>query len=335
MSLRVVKPGMLSTFQDLGRTGFQHLGVPTAGAMDRRAHQLANLLVGNDMSAATLEMTLTGATIEFGVPCCIAITGANLNPCINDQPAPLNRPLVMRAGDRLSFGSRSFGARTYLAVHGGYTLTPVLASNSTYLRSAIGGFNGRALKKDDQIGLNIPLPNSALDDLAQDLWNIRIYLPAAITTSSRERVRIIKSNQWPDFTPESCAAMLTEAFRISPDSERMGYRLTGPKLSLTQPRQMISEATTFGTIQVPADGQPIVLMADTQTTGGYPKIAYVATVDLPRLAQMAPGDYLKFEAITLFEAQRLDLARQQAFETLAQTLTPINNLLATHASVTE
>lgn len=330
MTMHFIKPGMLSTFQDMGRIGYQHLGVPTAGPMDRRAHQLANLLVGNPVWQATLEITLTGPTIEFSSACCIAITGADLSPKINDQPAALNRPLILREGDRLSFGTRIRGARAYLAIHGGYQLHSVLNSTSTYLRSAMGGYQGRALKRDDRVELNKRLEPSDLSSLAQDLWNIRIYLPASVVEQPRARIRIIKSNQWMDFTPESCAAMLTETFRISPDSERMGYRLAGPTLSLSTPRQMISEATTFGTIQVPAGGQPIVLMADTQTTGGYPKIAYVASVDLPLLAQMAPGDQVRFQSIKLDEAQKLDAARELAFDKLAQTLQPINQLVSAH-----
>ena len=331
MNMRVIKPGMLSTFQDSGRVGYQHLGVPTAGPMDRRAHQLAHLLVGNPVSLAPLEITLTGPTLDFSAACCIAITGADLGPQINDQPAAMHRPLILRPGDRLSFGARVRGVRAYLAVHGGYQLEAVLGSTSTYLRSAIGGYHGRALKRDDQIELNTTLKTPELTSLAQDLWNLRLYLPAAVTEQPRDRLRIIKSQQWQDFTLESCAAMLTATFRISPDSERMGYRLTGPTIALSQPRQMISEATTFGTIQVPAGGQPIVLMADTQTTGGYPKIAYVASVDLPLLAQLAPGDHVKFQCIELEDAQALDLARAQAFEKLATTLKPIEQMLSGQA----
>jgi allophanate hydrolase subunit 2 len=163
-----------------------------------------------------------------------------------------------------------------------------------------------------------------------DLWAIKLYLPGIIAEPNRTRVRLIKGQQWNEFTAESCAALLTEPYRVSPDSERMGYRLQGPALLMTTPRQMISEATTFGTIQVPAGGQPIVLMADRQTTGGYPKIAYVASVDLPCLAQMGPGDAVSFKAITLEQAQELDIARAQAFATLAQSLQPVRTLLLNH-----
>ena len=330
MTVHIIKPGMLSSFQDLGRYGFQHLGVPAAGAMDRRAHQLANLLVGNPITFATLEITLTGPTMVFDRGYCVALTGGNLSPQLNHKPLPMNRPVVVRPGDQLSFGVRQQGARAYLAIHSGYQLQSVLGSDSTYMRSAMGGYGGRALKRDDVIEINRPLKEKKLDQLARALWDIKIYLPAPLALTPRRKIRILRSAQWKDFTPESTAAMLTDSFRISPESERMGYRLVGPTLSLTQARQMISEATTFGTIQVPAGGQPIILMADTQTTGGYPKIAYVASVDLPLLAQYLPGDTLQFEAIKLAQAQEQDLLRHQAFEALATTLTPIKRLLNQH-----
>ena len=330
MSMIVLKPGMLSTFQDLGRFGQQHLGVSVAGAMDQRAHRLANVLVGNDPALATLEITLTGPTLRFTKPCCLALCGADLSATLNGQPLVLNRPIVVRAKDELSFGVRQHGTRAYLAVHGGFALEPVLGSTSTYLRSAMGGWHGRALRRDDEIPLLRPLKNKGLEDLAMDLWSLKIYLPAALSEPRQTYVRLIKGQQWDEFTPESCAALLTEPYRISPDSERMGYRLQGASLLMTTPRQMISEGTTFGTIQVPAGGQPIILMADRQTTGGYPKMAYVASVDLPRLAQMGPGDIVSFKAISLEQAQALDLTRAKAFATLADALQPIRNLLLNH-----
>jgi biotin-dependent carboxylase-like uncharacterized protein len=330
MSLMILKPGMLSTFQDLGRFGQQHLGVSVAGAMDLRAHQLANLLVGNDTGLATLEITLTGPTIRFTKPCCLALCGADLSATLNGQPLALNRPLIVRAQDELSFGVRQHGTRVYLAVYGGFALTPVLGSTSTYLRSAMGGWQGRALRRDDEIALLHPLKNEGLEELAMDLWALKIYLPAPLAEAHHAFVRLVKSQQWSEFSPESCAALLTVPYRISPDSERMGYRLEGAPLLMTTPRQMISEGTTFGTIQVPAGGQPIVLMADRQTTGGYPKMAYVASVDLPILAQMGPGDRVSFKAISLEQAQALDATRVKAFATLAQALQPVRTLLLNH-----
>lgn len=330
MSMVVIKPGMLSSFQDAGRHGHQPLGISVVGAMDQRAHRLANILVGNDAQTASLEITLTGPTLKFKEPCCIALSGADLSATLNGQTVALNRPLIVRPQDELAFGARKHGTRCYLAVHGGFALTPVLGSTSTYLRSHFGGWHGRALQKGDEIALARPLKNKSLEAVAMELWAIKIYLPAAIADSSRQRIRLIKSALWNDFTPESCVALLTETFRVSPDSERMGYRLTGTPLLMSKPRQLLSEATTFGTIQVPAGGQPIILMADRQTTGGYPKMAYVATVDLPLLAQRAPGDALKFEAITLERAQELDAARERAWQALSQTVKPIQDLLLKH-----
>jgi len=330
MSMVVIKPGMLSSFQDAGRHGHQPLGISVVGAMDQRAHRLANILVGNDAQAASLEITLTGPTLKFKEPCCIALCGADLSATLNGQAVALNRPLIVRPQDELAFGARKHGTRCYLAVHGGFALTPVLGSTSTYLRSHFGGWHGRALQKGDEIAFARPLKNKSLEAVAMELWAIKIYLPAAIADSSRQRIRLIKSALWNEFTPESCVALLTETYRVSPDSERMGYRLTGTPLSMSKPRQLLSEATTFGTIQVPAGGQPIILMADRQTTGGYPKMAYVATVDLPLLAQLAPGDALKFEAITLERAQELDAARECAWQTLSQTVKPIQDLLLNH-----
>ncbi len=330
MSLVVSKPGMLSSFQDLGRFGQQHLGVSVAGAMDLRAHTLANLLVGNDSSLATLEITLTGPTLRFTKACCIALCGADLSAMLNGQPVALNRPVVVRPQDELSFAGRRHGTRGYLSVFGGFALAPVLGSTSTYIRSAMGGFEGRALQRGDEIPLLCPLKNKKLEELAMDLWATKVYLPAAIAASTRARVRLLKGAQWHEFTAESCAALLSEPYRVSTDSERMGYRLQGSPLLMTAPRQMISEATTFGTIQVPSGGQPIILMADRQTTGGYPKMAYVASVDLPQLAQLGPGDTVSFEAITLKHAQQLEHARGQAFARLAQALLPVRTLLLNH-----
>jgi len=330
MSVHVIKPGMLTTFQDLGRIGYQHLGVPVAGAMDARAHRLANLLAGNSEDMATMEITMSGPTLRFDQPACIAICGADLSPHVRNKPIPLNRPIVLKAGSELSFGERRYGARCYLAVFGGFALASVLGSASTYVRSGMGGWHGRALRKGDQIGLNINMMSSGLTALSRKLWDIEVYLPASLSSSPRQTVRIIKGAQWKEFSPESCAAMITQPFRISPDSERMGYRLQGPAITLSEPRQMISEATSFGTIQVPSGGQPIVLMADRQTTGGYPKIAHVAAVDLPLLAQMLPGDTVRFEPISLDHAQELDVKRELAFHALAGHLSALRQILASH-----
>jgi len=328
--MTVLKPGMLSTFQDLGRIGYQHLGVPVGGAMDARAHRLANLLVGNDANTATLEITLLGPQLRFDAPACFAITGADLTATLNGQAAALNRPLVARAGDVLAFGARRQGVRVYLAVHGGWQLDAVMASASTNLRSRFGGWQGRALQKTDVVPLGTPLAANKLDALSAALWQERIYLPGTLGLAPRRSFRIIPGPHWSAFTAESQRALQQHPYRIGTASDRMGYRLEGPTLALNAPLQIISEGIGAGTIQVPADGAPIVLAADRQTTGGYPKIAHIASVDLPQLAQCAPGEHLRFNLITLAAAQALNAQRQAAFARMAQDLQPITALLNAH-----
>ncbi len=327
MSFEVHKSPLLSTFQDLGRLQHQRWGIPVAGALDVNAHRLANLLVGNRPQMATLEMNLFPPTLKVVQSCCIALTGAHVSPLVNDSKAPMHRPIVLRSGDVISFGPRLDGARAYMAVHGGFQLDSVLDSASTYLRSAIGGFDGRALKKGDVFQIHKPLHNVDLDALAQELWDIKFSLKSSVIRKDVSRLRVIKSAQWDDFTPESRANLITQTFKVTPVSDRMGFRLEGPPLRLSQPRQMISESVVFGTIQVPVGGQAIILMADRQTTGGYPKIGYVASVDHPALAQMAPGDVFTFGLIDVAEAQMLDARRERAFADLALQLQPFGRLL--------
>ena len=327
MSLTVLAPGLLSSFQDLGRYGQQHLGVPVGGAMDERAHRLANLLAGNTESEATLEITLLGPRLRIDAPCCLAVCGADLQATLDGRPVPVNRPIIARSGEVLKFGARKSGARAYLAVHGGFALEPVLGSCSTNLRGRYGGYQGRALAVGDIVRLNCGLAGAALDELAQELWNLRIYLPASLGAPARLRLRALRGEHARLFKAASLRNFYSAPYRISPQSERMGYRLQGPKLELQRPQQLLSEATCFGTVQVPAEGQPIVLMADRQTTGGYPKIAHVASVDLPQLAQCLPGDSVGFEEIDIAAAQRLDAQRVAAFARLSQALAPLRALL--------
>lgn len=300
MSIQVIKPGLCSLFQDMGRQGFQHLGVPANGAMDTEAHRLANVLVGNTSNTATLEMTLQGPELLFQVGTVIAIAGADLGATLNGQPlAPLGAVRV-KPGAVLAFGKRRSGARGYLAVRGGYGIPRVLGSMSTYIRGAYGGLAGQPLRRGDVIGIVSNFANPP-----------RVILPKALSTAvdADAPIRVLAGREWARFEPTSHERFLSAAYRIEKESERMGYRLTGEPLELISAADILSEAVGFGTVQVPPDGQPIILMADRQTTGGYPKIANVASIDLPRLAQKLPGDQIRFELIELDEAQRLDLAR--------------------------
>lgn len=315
MTIRVVKPGALSTLQDLGRYGYQRYGVIVDGAMDAWAHRLANLLVGNPEREATLEITLIGPTLVFDHAAVIAICGADLSPRIGDREVPMDRAVQLRAGSILEFGRRRSGCRAYLAVKGGYAVAPVMDSKSTYLRGAFGGFDGRALRKGDAIAIDSAsgVANDSKQVDGDAPFGLLPSPPAARSRSIGAEVsaRVVASAQWPVFSDEAQRAFVTTAFTLTPNSDRMGYRLEGTKLSTREPIEMISESVSYGTIQVPPDGNPIILMADCQTTGGYPKIAQVASVDLPLLAQMMPGQTVRFELISLDAAQALYLASER------------------------
>lgn len=313
MHISVKKAGLFTTLQDLGRTGWRQAGIPVSGAMDPFALRTANLLVGNEEGEAALEMTMTGPTLEMEANLLIAICGADLQPRINGQPVKNWRPVYVRKGAVLSFAGSVKGCRAYLAVAGGFAVQPVLGSKATYTRAGIGGFCGRALEIGDRLAIGT-MSKSALRRLSQlarragnwayaeGEWYVGPgFLPPY---RANPTVRVTRGGQFSWFSERGKENFFTEAFQISAQSDRMGYRLTGPEISLCHPRELLSEAVTPGTVQVPADGQPIILMADCQTTGGYPKIAEVITADLPVLAQMKPGEKVRFAEVSVNEAQR-------------------------------
>lgn len=329
MSIEVVKPGVLSTLQDLGRVGFQRFGVPVCGAMDEWSHRIANVLVGNAEHEATLEVTLMGPSLRFTETALIAITGADLSPRIGEHAVPQRTPVLVRAGSQLDCGRRVAGMRAYLAVRSGFAVAPVMGSKSTYVRGGFGGLDGRALRKGDSLAIAAGDADRAFPRLASELHtSTRPFVtfddapdvPSTPSVDSPATLRVVAGQQWAAFTQEARQAFVDGEFRLSPQSDRMGFRFEGPKLSLREPLEMISEAVAFGTIQVPPDGKPIVLMADRQTTGGYPKIASVASVDLPILAQTMPQQGVRFAPIPLDEAQRLDLARERAIAAIGMAL---------------
>jgi len=308
MTIKVIRPGLFSTFQDTGRVGFQHWGVPVNGAMDQDAHALANLLVGNPTTAATLEITLQGPVLCFQAQALIALAGADLGARLDGVALQPGHAVRIKPGAMLRFETREYGARAYLAVAGGYLLTPVMNSASTYSRGGFGGLSGRALQAGDVIPICSSFANP-----------VRLNIPAGWRLGAPTRpasIRVLPGREWADFTETARHDFLHEPYQLTAASDRMGYRLDGAALDLTQPRQLLSESVAFGTVQVPAGGQPIVLMADRQTTGGYPRIAQVASVDLPKLAQLLPGDEIRFSLIDLPTAQALFVARAHALERL-------------------
>ena len=327
MTVQVLRAGTLSTLQDLGRYGYQRYGVPVGGVMDEWSHRLANLLVDNAESEATLECTLTGPSLAFGGTHLIAICGADLSPTIDAIPVPQGRPVLVRAGARLDFGARKSGARVYLGISGGFLVTPVMHSKSTFLRGAFGGFHGRALRKADVLEIGAPDAQHCYPQLDQ-LFNARdtpfaapawsVLPPPAI--GSPQALRVMAGQQWDAFGEQAQTLFCKTAYRITPQSDRMGYRIEGASLALRKPLEMVSEAVGFGTVQIPPDGNPIILMADRQTTGGYPKIAQVASVDLPLLAQMLPSERLCFSVISLEAAQQLCHVREQELQRLRHSI---------------
>jgi antagonist of KipI len=298
MTIRVIRPGLLTTVQDLGRWGKQRYGVVVGGAMDPFALRMANLLVGNEEGAAALEMTLLGPTLQFEQDSLIALCGGEFHPQFDDNTMPTWRPVFIKKGSSLNFGSAVSGTRGYLAIAGGIDVPIVLGSRSTYLHGKFGGYEGRAIKEGDLLRI---APTLAVSPQSCN-WRIGSLIPAY---DDFPTLRVILSSEFDWLAPKSQEQLFSAEFEVTPQSDRMGYRLSGPRLELTSSRELISEAVCPGTIQVPADGQPILLMADCATTGGYPKAASVASVDLPLAAQLRPGSKLRFTAISPAEAQSL------------------------------
>ena len=317
MSLRILRPGLLTTVQDLGRFGYQQDGIIVSGAMDALALRVANLLVGNPETAAGLEITLLGPRIRFEADHLIALTGAHLSPTLNGQPMAGNRAVWVAAGAELAFGPAVAGCRAYLAVAGGVAVPPVLGSRSTYLRAGFGGHEGRALRAGDT--LPVGTPSAVAGKLVQQLarpgagWAAASFTPGPVLCPRpqyRPVLRAVRGPEYGQFTAASQQAFWTESFAITPAADRMGYRLQGPPLAWLAEPELLSSAVTFGTVQVPAGGQPIVLLADHQTTGGYPRIAQVISADFSALAQVRPGQQLRFQEVPLAGAQALYLAQE-------------------------
>jgi antagonist of KipI len=286
-SITVIRAGMLTTIQDLGRWGHQSSGVPVAGPMDEYSHRAANRLVGNPECAAALEVTLIGPELEATGDVLCAVSGAEFDLTVASATVPGHAPFTLPSGGRLRFGSRRRGARATLAVRGGFDVSGEFDSRATSLISRVGPLGGRALVAGDLL----PVGNTLG---APDFLSI----PALPLPPGGARLRVIVGPHRDMFTAEAYERLFASRYTVTPSSNRMGYRLDGPALSHAAGADILSDATPFGSLQVPASGQPILLMADRQTTGGYPKIATVITADLPLAGQLAPGDWIAFAPCT-------------------------------------
>jgi biotin-dependent carboxylase-like uncharacterized protein len=302
--LFVVKPGLLTTIQDRGRWGLQSRGVPVAGPMDPCSHRLANALAGNDPGAATLEITLIGPELEFEDERVIAVAGAAFDITVDGRSVASNAAFVVASGSCLRFGARSRGARAYIAIAGGIDVPPTLGSRATHLISAMGGLQGRALRSGDRLPLGDPMRARAMS--APPLAPL-FAMPAGETP-----IRVLAGPQEDYFTPDALDVLQSAPYTISNHSNRMGFRLDGPVLVHARGADIISDATPLGVLQVPASGQPILLMADRQTSGGYPKIATVISADISVAGQLAPGDTIRFHVCAPREALSALIAQERA-----------------------
>jgi len=292
MSLLVIRPGMLTTVQDLGRWGFQHSGVPVAGPMDSYSHRLANQLLGNEIGAAALEITLIGPELEASEPTTCVVQGARFEATVNGEAVDIARPFVIPAGQRLRFGTRRIGTRASLAVAGGFDVAAEFGSRSTSLVSGIGPFNGCALRAGDVLNVGVSTRSFAGGAEGRPL-----RMPEGGAC-----LRVIRGPHDSHFAAAALEQLFTARFTITPQSNRMGYRLEGPPLLHSETADILSDATPIGSLQVPSSGQPILLMADRQTTGGYPKIATVITADLSTAGQLAPGNWIEFRECSRADA---------------------------------
>lgn len=325
MGILVISPGLQTTVQDTGRFGFRHDGVVTSGAMDEFALRTANLLVGNDEHEAGLEITLHGPVLRGLNDHWIAICGADLRAEIDGKPVPLWRPVFMRKESLLTFRYAKSGCRAYVAIRGGIALPTVLNSKSTHVHAGIGGLNGRALQAGDQLDINridhADQSNVAKSKMPFEAASWSISWEQLPEYSNQPVVRVMRSSEFHRFTKASQHALFEQTFTVKPQSDRMGIQLTGPALQLQMPdADRISSAVTMGTVQVPPSSEPIILMADGQTVGGYPVIAFVASVDLPLLAQLKPNDQVRFVEISHREAEDLYEQREREFIMLAKVL---------------
>jgi len=314
MGIKVLKAGLLTTVQDLGRTGYRKDGIVVNGAMDTLALQIGNLLLGNERTEAGLECTLMGPKLLFEKDQLIAITGGDLSPSVDGEPVKMWRPILVLKGSVLSFGAAVNGCRAYLTVAGGFDLPVVLGSTSTYLKAGFGGMDGRALRSDDLLYFKREFSG----EKRNFNWSIDMKLYPDLGDSV---IRVIEGPEYFWFNSEVLMNLFTDDYEVSKEADRMGYRLNGVLLKPLEEKQLLSAAVTFGTVQVTGKGNLILLMADHQTTGGYPRVLQVISADYVKLAQMQSGRKIRFSLVKLDEARQALLIREQQIKQLKQTIT--------------
>ncbi|TWH46560.1 biotin-dependent carboxyltransferase family protein [Sporomusa sp. KB1] len=311
-----INPGFFSTIQDGGRWGYQAYGMPVAGAMDRYAYRVANLLVGNKANAAAIEMTILGASFKFDESQLVALCGADMQAKLDGVSVTNWSAFVVQKGSELKLEYAVTGCRAYLAVRGGIDVPSVLGSRSTYTRAKVGGLEGRALCQGDVLNVGT--------DKEVEIQAGKLKAEYVPQYEQSLLLRILLGPQDDMFTAEAIATLLKSEYVITDEADRMGYRLAGPKIAHIDKADIVSDALPFGAIQVPAHGMPIIMMADRQTTGGYAKIGAVIGPDLSKLAQAKPGDKVCFRLCSEEAAVNALRAERQAYENIARSIQPQN-----------
>jgi antagonist of KipI len=321
MNVVVLSAGFLTSVQDLGRPGYRKSGISVGGALDSHALRVANALVGNEDSAAGLEATLGKLRLRFDDHRVVAWCGGPFSARIGDENLPPGHAGVVAKGEELIMVAPNAGSRAWLAISGGIDVQPVLGSRSTDWRGNFGGYEGRTLRDGDELPLGTKegrfaiagLIGRRLQTAAPWISEWSAPTPWAATAAGDRFLRVVRGPDWMRFTAEAQAALVGAPFTVTLDSDRMGARLEGPNLPRDDASDLLSEAVAPGTLQVPPNGKPILLLGDCQTMGGYPKIAHVITVDLPIAAQLWSGDLVRFHEVSLADAQELLREREEDF----------------------
>ncbi len=310
MHLRIIKAGILDTIQDMGRYGFQHLGINPCGVMDKFAMRVGNILMGNEPGEAVIELHFPASEFFFEQPALISICGANFSATLNGDPIPCWQPVLINKFSILQFAGIHSGARAYLAIKGGLDIPSWLGSYSTHLKAGAGGFKGRALQKEDEIAIRTKTEFSAI--LGKQEYRVLPWKAAVLgDETARNEILLLPGNEWDRLTSASKDIFIDQPFTITPQSDRMGYRLKGKSLSTVSNEEVISAAVDFGTIQLLPDGQLIALMADHQTTGGYPRVAHVISAHHSKLAQFQAGEAIRFRFTGQDVSEELLIKQQQ------------------------
>lgn len=319
MGIRILKSGLLTTIQDAGRRGYQRYGMAVSGSVDVHSYIYANILVGNEPTEAVLEVTLMGPTIEFTSPSVIAITGGDLSPRINGEPAQMYKALSVNTGDVLSFGHIKSGCRGDIAFAGGLDIETIMGSRSTYIKAGLGGHHGRNLQDGDTVEFRI-------EGACPKNINIREMEPP-IKWNGDYTVRVVLGPEEDKFTDAGINTFLTSTYTVTNSFDRMGVRLDGEMIEHVGDANIISNGIPFGAIQVPDSGKPIIMLSDRQTVGGYTKIGTIINIDMPMIAQCKAGDKVHFRTIDIYEAQDLFVKQKEYYKALRDSFdNPVGKL---------